>query len=87
MKRLLAVVLVLFTTLVFAQKGLTGKVVKIDPAKSVITLAAVMGYKDMVVKDPALLEKVKIGDVIQFVTAQQGNGLVITEIEVLKVTP
>jgi Cu/Ag efflux protein CusF len=87
MKRLVAAALVLFTALAFAQKGLTGKVVKIDPAKSVLTLAAVMGYKDMVVKNPTLLDKVKIGDTIQFVTAQEGNGLVITEIEVLKVTP
>lgn len=85
MKRLLTLALtLLIASTAFAQKGLTGKVVKIDAPALTITLAAVMGYKDMRVKNKELIEKVKIDDVIQFVTAQEGNALVITEIEVIK---
>ena len=74
----------LFASPALAQKGLTGKVVKMEPAQLTITLSAVMGHKDMKVKNAALIEKIKVGDTIQFVTAQEGNSLVITEIEVIK---
>lgn len=88
MKKCLVVALLLLASLpaapAFAQKGLTGKVVKMEPAQLTVTLSAVMGHKDMKVTNAALLEKIKVGDTIQFVTAQEGNGLVITEIEVIK---
>ena len=88
MKKCLTVALLLLASLpaapAFAQKGLTAKVVKMEPAQLTVTLSAVMGHKDMKVTNAALLEKIKVGDTIQFVTAQEGNGLVITEIEVIK---
>ncbi len=87
MKAIIVALLLVLTSLAFAQRGLTGKVVKIDAPSATITLAAVMGYKDMKLKSPALLDKVKISDVIQFVTVQEGTGVVISEIQVITPAP
>ena len=60
------------------------KVVKIDAAEARITLSAIMGHKDLKASEPALLEKVKVGDRVRFLVGSSGNEVVITAIEVVQ---
>ena len=67
-----------------ARSWVVAKVVKIDAAESRITLSAIMGHKDLKAKEPAMLEKVKVGDRVRFLVGSNGNEVVITDIEVVQ---
>jgi Cu/Ag efflux protein CusF len=67
----------------------TGKVTKVDKAKSAVTIAhdpvasmkwpsMTMGFK---VKDKSLLEKLKPGEKVEFSFVQQGKDYVVTQVK------
>ena len=81
---LLMMTMVIVENVPLAAESHNGKVVKIDPAESRITIAAVMGHKSLRVIKPELLSQIKVGDQIKFTMGQDGAEAVVTGIEVNK---
>ena len=91
MKRLLAAALVAAAAMTaFAQEAIDAVVVKVDKPAGRLTLrhgaipafdmpAMTGAYK---VQDPAMLERVRAGDAVQFTLARVNNQYTITRIEV-----
>jgi Cu(I)/Ag(I) efflux system periplasmic protein CusF len=86
-----ALIVALFATAAAAQNSLiNGEVRKIDEAAGKITLkhgpakslgmdeGMTMAYR---VKDPAMLEQVKVGDKVQFEAESADNGYTVTKIQ------
>lgn len=89
---LLAAALVCASPAGAATEWVHGEVVKLDPARSKITLkhapiklvnmeAMTMPFR---VKDAAMLARVKVGDKLRFEVQEQDSELIVRQIEVLR---